>query len=122
MVDELEERALPAVETLEDVHLPERAAAVEAPREERSGGFLELREATRRGQRPAEEMVLHVEAGIVLPARVGELEGHRERSLGVAAQARETRLDALGEPPEGQRPVHHDATQPMWSGAWGRSR
>ena len=85
VMDLLEQRRAPVGEALDDVHLPERALAVERRGEQARHRLAQLALAARRRQAPARDVVLDAEAGVVLPARVPERERHAASRAGRSA-------------------------------------
>ena len=64
-------------QALDDVELPERAAAVEQHRVQPRGERLELRDRARLGQHHVADVVVEVDVVVVDPDRVGEVERHQ---------------------------------------------
>ena len=83
------------LEPLHDVHLPERAAAIERPSHHLLGELGQLRLAARGGERGAAHVVLEVEVGVFDPERVVEREGDREQPPPERRQQVEPALDQI---------------------------
>ena len=64
------------LQTLEDVHLPERAGPVERAAEHVGRELDQLGGAARRGERDPAHVILDVEVGVLDPERMVQLERH----------------------------------------------
>jgi hypothetical protein len=101
-----------ALESFDDVDLPERARPVEAPRLDLGDELLELLLGARRRQGEPPHVVAEVEALVVHPDRVRDAAGHEPDALPVARDQGDARLDVAEQPgvvePGVPRPEDHD--------------
>ena len=87
MVDLGDRRDEAVLETLDDVHLPERTAAVERPRHHLGAEAGQLVEVARCRQGDAPHVMLELEVGILDPQRV--VQPHRDLDQAPAEWRRE---------------------------------
>ena len=90
-----------ALEPFDDLHLPQRLAAVEGLADEIGGEGRELGDPTRGGQRGSGQMVVEVEGGILDPRRRAEAEGDLDEASPEGRQDPEPGLHQPAQPLEG---------------------
>ena len=113
-------REAAAGEAVDQPHLPERLAAVEALAEDAGDQALELLVVAGRGQRGVAHVVVEVEVGVVGPERAAGLEARPDEALAVARHEVQARLDVRLEEAElGRRALedHHAADVHVRAGA-----
>jgi hypothetical protein len=105
VMDLEEERGPPALEPLDQVHLPEGVDGIEGRREEGVDQPVQLRLAARRGHRDPAHVAVHVEGRVPRPGGEAQIEHRPDRSLVVAAERAEPLLEGLGKAVERDGPL-----------------
>ena len=98
----------PALEALDQPHLPQRLVAVERLRETRAARRFSSRSPPGRGQRGRAHVEADVEVLVVGPLRPALAERHVRQPLPVARHHRQARLDVLDEVVVGRRVALED--------------
>ena len=95
---------LPAtLQTVDEIGLPQRTAAVQRPRMQPCRLHCQLAIITRRGQRQLADMELDVEIGVLDPVRLIQPKGHLHQAAAKQRDQMQPGLDELGQPLKRQR-------------------